>query len=372
MFRCKCFTVVKFITLIPILNLAGMPFLAAIPSSDEPELEASPFSSKNALTDFEIERQQTPSWEAGVVGLISGAVYLVLTIIFCVYVVRSYGTALFFGAPIVTCAAAAYWLNRGVKVSFGKTVGHSILVLFLASLAFLLFGIEGGICIVMAMPIFIPLAILGASIGYSIAATAQRKHDHRRGMFGCLAMLPILASVETLFKENPVLEVRSEIVIQASIGEVWNKVIAFPDIRSKPRGLFAWGVAYPIRATIEGQGLGATRHCEFTTGTFVEPITLWDEPNRLAFDVTSQPEPMSELSPYHSIHPPHLDSSFRSIRGEFRLIELPDGTTRLEGSTWYHLDIGPRIYWKLWADQIIHRIHARVLEHIRSECETKI
>ncbi|MDZ4853142.1 MAG: hypothetical protein SGI77_27960 [Pirellulaceae bacterium] len=362
---------ISFITLIPILNLAGMPFLAAMPSRDAPNFEVNPYSVAIEVTDVEMERQPTPDWEAGSIGLISGAGYFVLTVVFCVYIVGSYGTALFFGAPVVTCAASAYWLNRRIQVSIGKTIGHSILILLIASMAFLLIGIEGGICILMAMPLFIPLAILGALIGYSIASVENPTRHRRTGMFGCLAALPVLAIAETLSQENPVLEVRSEIVVNASIGDVWNQVIAFPDIQSEPRGLFAWGVAYPIRATIDGHGVGAVRHCEFTTGTFVEPITGWDEPYRLAFDVTSQPEPMSELSPYHSIHPPHLNRSFRSLCGEFRLIENLDGTTRLQGSTWYQLDIGPRIYWKLWTDQIVHRIHERVLDHIRSECESK-
>ncbi len=91
------------------------------------------------------------------------------------------------------------------------------------------------------------------------------------------------------------------------------------------------GVAYPIRATITGEGVGACRHCIFTTGTFVEPITHWEAPTRLSFDVTSQPDPMTELSPYKSIHPPHLDSSFRSLKGEFRLRALGNDSTLLEG-----------------------------------------
>ena len=43
---------------------------------------------------------------------------------------------------------------------------------------------------------------------------------------------------------------------------------------------------------------------------------------------------MRELSPYH-IHPPHLDNFLVSKRGQFLLEGLPDGKTRLEGTTWY-------------------------------------
>jgi len=78
---------------------------------------------------------------------------------------------------------------------------------------------------------------------------------------------------------------------------------------------------------------------------------------------------MQEWSPYAHIHLPHLDGYFRSTRGEFRLIELPNGRTRLEGSTWYELDLAPFSYWSLIADQIVHQIHLRVLWHVKAEAE---
>jgi hypothetical protein len=124
-------------------------------------------------------------------------------------------------------------------------------------------------------------------------------------------------------------------------------------------------------ARIDGTGVGATRYCEFTTGRFVEPIRVWDPPSRLAFDVAEGPDPMFELSPYRHLHPPHLEGGFQSTRGEFRLVELPGGRTRLTGRTWYRLDIHPHAYWTVWTDWIIHRIHSRVLRHIQSLAEAQ-
>ena len=115
--------------------------------------------------------------------------------------------------------------------------------------------------------------------------------------------------------------------------------------------------------------MGAVRYCVFSTGAFVEPITIWEPRRRLAFEVIESPAPMHELSPYDDIHPPHLDNYLRSRRGEFRLTPLPGGRTRLEGHTWYELDMAPAIYWQPIADAVIHRIHLRVLEHIKRESE---
>jgi hypothetical protein len=111
------------------------------------------------------------------------------------------------------------------------------------------------------------------------------------------------------------------------------------------------------------------RYCVFPRGAFVEPITRWDPGATLAFDVTASPPPMTEWSPYRNVHPPHLDGFLRARRGEFRLVALDGGRTRLEGRTWYEIEMGPEAYWQLWSDSMIHRIHMRVLEQIKREAE---
>lgn len=38
---------------------------------------------------------------------------------------------------------------------------------------------------------------------------------------------------------------------------------------------------------------------------------------------------------------------------------------RLEGSTWYQIQVEPQGYWAPLSDYLIHRTHLRVLEHTR-------
>ena len=117
--------------------------------------------------------------------------------------------------------------------------------------------------------------------------------------------------------------------------------------------------------------MGAVRHCVFSTGAFVEPITIWDEPRHLRFDVTAMPEPMQEWTFYSDVHPPHLEGYFQTTQGEFLLERLPEGRTRLHGTTWYHNDLWPANYWKVWSDHLIHRIHLRVLRHVKQLAEAE-
>jgi hypothetical protein len=147
-------------------------------------------------------------------------------------------------------------------------------------------------------------------------------------------------------------------------------VIAFPPLDPPTEWFFRAGIAYPIGASIEGTGVGAVRRCQFSTGAFLEPITVWDAPHRLGFDVAAMPPTMQEWSPYHGLHPPHLEGSLVTTRGEFRLSPMDDGRhTRLEGSTFYTLALAPEPYWRIYAEWLLHEIHGRVLRHIAARAE---
>ncbi len=93
------------------------------------------------------------------------------------------------------------------------------------------------------------------------------------------------------------------------------------------------GVGYPEPVHIVGHGVGVVRYCRFSTGPFVEPIRVWDETRLLRFTVTSNPEPLRELTPYKSVHPPHLNGYFVSRQGQFLLQPLPNDHTLLGGTT---------------------------------------
>jgi hypothetical protein len=167
----------------------------------------------------------------------------------------------------------------------------------------------------------------------------------------------------------PVFEIHSSIVITAPAEQVWRHVVSFSALPEPREWFFRIGLAYPQRARIEGSGVGAIRYCEFSTGPFVEPIEVWDEPRLLRFRVTTNPEPLREWSPYAQVMPKHLHGYLISKRGQFQLTPLSKDRTLLEGTTWYQHGLWPAEYWRWWSDAIIHRIHLRVLNHIRNLAE---
>ena len=151
--------------------------------------------------------------------------------------------------------------------------------------------------------------------------------------------------------------------------QVWKHIVTFSELPEPQEWFFRAGLAYPKLAHIEGTGVGATRYCEFSTGPVVEPIEVWNEPRLLRFRVTENPAPMNEWSPYAQVLSKHLHGYLISKQGQFRLTQLASNRTLLEGTTWYQHGLWPAEYWRWWSDAIIHRIHLRVLNHIRTLAE---
>jgi hypothetical protein len=273
-----------------------------------------------------------------------------------------YSAALFFGVPFLAGAVAGFLANRPAPRSLSQTVLLVLLSQGVIGGLLMLFAIEGAICLFMALPFSLFVGGMGGLAGREIAMrTAVAIPPRHAGLI--LLALPAAA----LLEPPPVpaeREVLTTVTVAAPPESVWRHVVAFADLPPPREWLFRAGIAHPVRARIAGAGVGAVRRCEFSTGAFVEPITAWDEPRRLAFDVVAQPPTMRELSPWPVVHAPHLIRSFRAVRGEFRLTPAPGGHTQLEGRTWYTLELWPATYWRLPAEAILHAIHARVLRQV--------
>jgi len=282
-----------------------------------------------------------------------------------IYGIGQYGIALFILTPLFIGAGSTilYGLKKEITKREAWLIGLLTLGIFTAGL--LVFAIEGVICIAMAAPFGLLLTWVGSLIGYAIIN--KTPNNAPTAMLILIGIIPTMRFIEKDSKPT-LTSVVTAIEINADPKTVWKNVVEFPQLDEPKEFIFKTGIAYPINAKIEGTGVGAVRHCNFTTGSFVEPITVWNEPQLLKFDVVEQPAPMKELS-FWDIDAPHLHDYFVSKQGQFKLTVLPNGKTLLEGTTWYYHNIKPTFYWQLWSDHIIHKIHDRVLTHIKKNAE---
>jgi uncharacterized membrane protein YhaH (DUF805 family) len=340
---------------VPYLNYAFIALASALPTAPAPHILA---------------RDEPRTYErrlpAALLSMAAGVGVVVAMAALSILAFRSYGVGLFLGSPFVMGLVTGFLLNRRYPATTRETMEIVTMTSAVTGGVLILSAVEGAVCVLMAAPIALIVAPLGAMAGRYIAL-----RDPSRGAnaLAALIVIPAIASADAARAPTSLREVRSSVEIDAPADVVWRYVVAFPPLTERPTLAFRLGIAYPVRAEIVGEGVGAVRHCVFSTGPFVEPITVWEPARRLAFNVTTQPAPLEEWSPYARIVPPHLDGYFQSRRGEFRLVPLPAGRTRLEGSTWYEMRLYPEGYWVLFADALISRIHLRVLRHIRALAE---
>jgi len=303
-------------------------------------------------------------FQSAMLGVAASLAITLLSVAVAVYLRRRYSAGLFLGVPFTIGYISSYIYNYRVDRAPGQSITLALGSVTIAAGAMVVFALEGLICIGMALPLAWIVAWPGAVLGRIMA----RRATFASTGAGMALLTPLLLGVEPRAAPPPH-EVVTVVDIAAPPEVVWRHVVTFPELPPPTERLFRAGVAAPLRARIEGHGVGAVRYCDFTTGSFVEPITAWEENRLLAFDITAQAPPMEELSPYRNVHPPHLDGYFRATHGEFRLTPLPGGRTRLEGRTAYVVDMFPQVYWTVPARSIVTAIHERVLHHIQTLAE---
>ena len=272
-----------------------------------------------------------------------------------------YGLSIFVVAPVALGGVAAWIFQPDTGAA---AAGLGVLAVFVACTAFLAFGQEGLICIAMALPLAGPLGALGGWFVYRVG----RSRRIARGA-AMLLLLPPASFTWDKTAQPPVYELTTSMVIAASPEQVWRQTVAVSEIPAPREWFFRAGLAYPKGARLIKPGVGARRYCDFSTGSAVETIEAWDEPRMFRFRVSGSPPPMHEMSPYGDIQPHHLHGYLVSRAGEFRLIPLANHRTLLVGSSWYQHGLWPAQYWRWWSDAIIHRIHLRVMDHIKAEAE---
>ena len=284
---------------------------------------------------------------------------------------KEYGWFVFVILPFLLGFITLYIIGRKYELKIRQILKLSVLNLLFSCFCMLVFAMEGIICLLMASPLLLLLTLIGAYMGYALS----NKNNPKKKVY----LYPIIVLISVSFlgfdlanNHSNLIPVKTELLIDAPKEVVWNNLVAFGEIPEPQELLFQSGISYPTHAEIRGMGVGAIRYCNFTTGSFVEPITTWDAPNLMQFDVIDQPIPMHEWNPFWDIHPPHLEGYFLSRKGQFELFETKEGQTLLVGTTFYTIDINPVSYWEIWTNYILHKIHFRVLNHIKHQSEQSL
>jgi hypothetical protein len=269
-------------------------------------------------------------------------------------------------SPFVVGATTAYFANRQAEIDATRTVQLVLCATALGGIALIGFALEGAVCIVMAAPLGALAALAGGALGRGIALSTKRSPAHT---VSAVALLPLAFALERAFPPAASFDTTETVVVEAPSELVWKAIVQMAPIDAPPALPFRLGVAYPVGGEIIGEGVGAVRRGEFSTGTAIEQVTEWIAPRKLSFVVLDDVPSMRELSPYEHVHAPHVAGYFRTTRTSFELLPRQGGGTEIVERTSHELKLDPVLYWLPLARWMVHENNARVLAHIRSQAE---
>jgi hypothetical protein len=340
----------------PTLQIPLILYLCLAPSR-EPDVDPSNIAPTSLTT---LEHKQA------IQGVLAGLAVTLFAVTLGALVFGLYGFGMFLVSPFIIGATTAYVVNSKGDIGSAKTatlVGSAAVV---GAFALVGVALEGLVCLVVAAPIGLALAFLGGALGRSMALQVSRS---TKSKFMSVFVLPIVFASESLLPPSADFDTLQTIEIAASPEIVWQSIIHMNTI-DEPLALpFRLGVAYPLRGEIVGEGVGATRLGEFSTGTAVERVTEWVPDRKLAFVVTKDIPGMRELSPYEHVHAPHVIGYFRTTETSFELQPLTGGRTKIIERTRHELRLDPIPYWLPMARWVVGLNNVRVLTHLKHQAE---
>jgi uncharacterized membrane protein YhaH (DUF805 family) len=338
----------------PVIQILVIIVLCFVPSDREPRVSvAGPPEPISILA-------------AAVLGVLAGAGLTLVAVALSTLVFGTYGYALFLLTPFVIGIVCAYIANYRADIGGGQTALAVTIAVVLGSLTLVAVAVEGLICIIMAAPLGLGMALIGGVLGRAMALQARRPAGQP---LQCIALLPLMFAVENMLPPSAHFDTEQTIAVAAPPEAVWRSILSTDPVEGPLALPFRLGVAYPLRGEVHGEGIGAVRYGEFSTGTAIERMTEWVPNRKLAFVVVRDIPGMRELSPYEHVHAPHVIGYFRTISTSFELVPRSDGGTDIVERTAHEVRLDPVPYWLPMAQWIVRQNNARVLAHIRNHAE---
>ena len=250
-------------------------------------------------------------------------------------------------------------------------IGPSI-ALTLGLVITLLARIEAIFCIIMAIPILYPAAMLGGLIAHWLL---PRNAKDTRLYISFAVFLPFIAAqVEsTLNWPTEIKSIRNTITIDAPAEVIWKEIASVPAIepeKIRDRWIYRIGFPKPIAATLDREGVGGIRTATFERDvSFFEIIKEWDYPRRLAFTIEADPEFIP-----HTAFDQHIIVGGRFydvLDGIYEIEPISATRTRLHLTSHHRLSTRFNAYAGWWSERIMDEIQGSILEVIRERAEER-
>jgi hypothetical protein len=226
------------------------------------------------------------------------------------------------------------------------------------------------ICVVMLLPLYLPLATLGGVLGGQI----RRKYCDKpnSNIISCFAIFPLIVlSVEAPLQSPTIrVSVTDSIVIDAPTHKVWETL---PHIQNINKNELPWtlshfiGLPRPISASTSKIEVGSIRDLQWEKGVhFKEQITKIIPEKLFAYDVLVDHKSMeiAELDTHITVGDKYFD-----VESGYYSLHKDDNKTILSLTSSYRMTTKINWYGRLLANFVFDDFHKAVLGVIKQRVE---
>ncbi|SHM09612.1 hypothetical protein SAMN05444266_106347 [Chitinophaga jiangningensis] len=243
-----------------------------------------------------------------------------------------------------------------------------ITVFFVITVAF---GMEGMICWIMALPLF----LFASSAGGFIARRFLKQKKNERIYTSFVLILPLLISPieHHIGAHKKTFKAYTSIDIHADAATIWSQVTrvkAIPASADKGWLTKFMGFPRPVEAVLNYEGVGGYRKAIFTNGlTFHETVTTYIHQQKMVFDIKAHPQdiPAATMDEHIIIGGQFFDV----LNGTYELERINGQTYRLHLYSHFTMNTTFNFYAGWWAKWIMKDIQNNILQVEKSRAENR-
>jgi hypothetical protein len=275
-----------------------------------------------------------------------------------------YSWVLFILLPIVLGISIGAMPNKKYTL-YGAIISS---VIFL--IAIYIPGLSGLICIIMTLPIIVPLIFLGYVVAHLVKRYRQTRDTNRLPIL-LLPLIPFLiaAPTEHFLKtdKEAINEVRTEMIFNYTPEEVYDAIKSVDTLDAEKPFLMTFDLPIPTRCVLEKEEVGGLRTCyfksgklsnaDFGSGTITERITELERGKILRMDVID----------YNLVGRKWL--GFKEAIYYFERVEKDH--CKMTRVTTYTSVLTPRLYWEPLEKLGIRQEHDYVFSNLIKDLKSK-
>ena len=282
--------------------------------------------------------------------------------------INTISAAFLYVCPFSVGAIAVLWgAERGTRLAVGSQIGLATSAMLLFLLGMFATFLEGIICIVLVVPVFLIASALGGLVG-GVIHNSKRSD---RSTLPALALLPLLLGpLESLLPaQRSAHTVSNTIHISAPPEVVFDKLAEVRNIRPQELGftfVHMIGLPKPVEAQMDGN----VRTSRWEKNVwFQEVITESDRPRtlRYRFVVPKGAIPREALDEHVEINGEY----FELVAGGYTLEPTSDGCTDLSLTTSFINKSRLQAYGNLWGKLVLKDFHRSILGLMKSRAELR-